>query len=228
MNFTDPQGVLTAGWNIGHYIKLYYGTTEVDPAYYELQVASVSSSGDFSFTMTFSDALRAGDYTIKYKYYHSDSPRGAPVVRGGSSTAAILYLRHYSYDEMTDPPGASFTTYVNFGYDFDFENLSWSVSTEDDFPPYLDNRTYEVSYLDAIVLSPYTTITNITFNPATDIVYNNGYRTYRIHYSLTAGNGTTTATYTHNITERPMELTEVFKNQNRVSIDMSSAPARPR
>lgn len=220
VNFTDPQRVLTAGWNIGQYIKLYYGTTEVDPAYYELQVASVSSSGDFSFTMTFSDALRAGDYTIKYKYYHSDEPpHELPVVRGGSSTAAILYLRHYSYDEMTDPPGASFTTYVNFGYDFDFENLSWSVSTEDDFPPYLDNRTYEVSYLDAIVLSPYTTITNITFNPATDIVYNNGYRTYRIHYSLTAGNGTTTATYTHNITERPMELTEVFKNQNRVSID---------
>ena len=220
VNFTDPRNVLTVGWDIGQFIELYYGEVKVAPVYYDLQVAPVASSRAFSFTITFSEELRSGDYTIKFKYYESDEPpREIPVDRSGSTTAAIRYLSHYSYHEMTSPPSSVFTTYVNFGFDFELENLSWSASTEDNVEPYLDNRAYAVSFLDEIVLSPFTEITNILFDPATDISYNNGYRTYRIRYQLLAENGTTARTFTHYIVEREMYLADVFKNHNRVNID---------
>lgn len=216
VNFTDPQHVLIPNTDILEYISLYYGAEEVSREYYNLSTELVDANGNFSLTIILDSRMRSGDYNIKYKYYYLAEQEVLPFKKEISQSTKIEYLEHYSYNEFVPTTNSYFSTYINFGYDLGLDYISWNEIIDETKPSYLNNKSYIVSFLDEIVLSPFASITNIVYN---NITYNNGYRTYEIEYVITAEDGVTKSTHTHYIVERELSYTNIYKNNNTVSID---------
>lgn len=212
--FLDTSGLLINGTDIKNFIKLFYNGEQVASQYYTLTTQPVSS-GSFSFTLTLTQHLRSGEYTIYYRYFFVGTEYSAPFVKAGSNNKTITDLSHYSSDTFVPFTGNSFTTYINFGAALDFNNISWQAEENLSLPSYLSRTTYIVSFLTSITLSPFASINAINYIGYT---YDQGYRVHEVRYTIGAEN-TTTEIYIHYIRERTIDIVEVFKDNNSVSID---------
>ena len=212
--FADTANLLVNGTDIKNFVSLYYGETLVDQAYYALTSEPVNG-GLFSFTFTLSTSLKSGVYTANYRYFSAGTTYEADFEKAGSSVKKITNLAHYSYNEFVEPVGLTFTTYINFGVSLDFTNISWQQSTNGALPIYLHNTSYTVSFLSTIVLSPFATIEDIIYVGYT---FSGGYKTYEVNYVIQSEDETEN-TYIHYITEREIDIYDVFKNNNSVAID---------
>jgi hypothetical protein len=217
LTFRDTAFILSPGSNIEDFISLEYENEVVSKDDYTIIIEPASGSfNQFGFTIQLSEQMRAGTYTINYKYFFADIERNIDFQLAPSSDSSVLELSYYS-SGIVQPSGTTFSSFVNFGYEFDLSDISFVKNINNDplIPSYFDIDSFEVSYLDSIELAPFAELLNVNFN---GITYNNGYRTYQFTYQIQAESGTIT-TYTHNIIERPISIVNVFKNSNRVNIN---------
>jgi hypothetical protein len=225
-NFTDTKGVLTDGYDFKNFIILKYsdGST-VDMLYYSITstpTTITSGTGTYSIRFVFSSGvLKTGTYTMHYKYFASQSTYYTQnFVKTASTLKAVSGLNYYSENGSTSIVGTTISSAINFGYNPNITNaFDTVINTE--MPTYLSRTTYDPSYMvdSSFVISPFAVLTSITYS---GFSYSNGYRSYVVTYLITAENGST-ATYTHTITERMVNLTRVEKNNNEVSINQIEA-----
>ena len=186
VTFRDQSQVLPVGASIENFIALYYGshTEAVLREYYELTVVPVQDDDyhSFEFTIELSPELRSGTYTIKYRFFASDTERTIQFTKAASTENSILYLEHYSYYDFVPFTGTSFTTLVNFSYPLDLSNIGFAIE-EEETEPYLEGRTYKIllggeeSFFTAFRIPAFSELTSVEYLGPT---FTGGYITYQI------------------------------------------------
>ncbi|MFA5560701.1 MAG: hypothetical protein WC964_02885, partial [Acholeplasmataceae bacterium] len=213
LTFRDPSSVLTLGYHLNQYVSLYYGSEQVDPAYYTwTTTALVTTNRQFTATLLLSNELRSGQYSLRYKYFYNDVEKTINFTKAASNVTTITNIDHYSSGAFTGFSGAQYTSELNFDYDLLLDSINLSTSFDDTKPSYLDNRTDSVSFLTNFETAPFSTLVSASYY---NVTYSNGYRTYEIRYVVEAENGLR-STYRHFIRERTISIENVYRNNNRV------------
>jgi hypothetical protein len=78
---------------------------------------------------------------------------------------------------------------------------------------------YTLPFLDKIEVSDFSTISNVQIGNTTFDA--EGFRIYNITYTITSESGVST-NYTHRIYERAIEIEDVYRNNNKVLMDISN------
>lgn len=179
-----------------------------------------TTAREFSFTLFVNPALRGGQYRVGYRLLPYLSERTYIVFTKGTSTLRdVNSIEHYSSGIIT-PASTTITSYVNFGYVFDFSSYT-PIAVENELAkPYQSNIIhYQLPFLDAISISEFATITSVTQLATT---FNaQGYRIYNLRYIVRSESGAST-TYNHQIIERPIGVVDVFRNNNKVVMSISN------
>ncbi len=234
-NFRDPGFILPIGTdilalgseNMDNVTLEYYDTSTSSYVFVEYEDYSLSSTlvttatyHPFSFTIGVNPSLRSGLYRIGFKLLpYLDTSTYYTFTKQGSSLCAITSLEHYSSGPVI-PSGTIISSYVNFGYEFDFSSTLVTGIPGDNVKAYqTSNASYSLPFIDEIVISDFATITNITLNNTTYSV--NNYRIYNISYTVLAENGINSTVYTHHIYERELNIEDVYRNNNKVLMDIS-------
>ncbi len=208
--------VLNTGADIKEFIRLEYQNELVELSDYGLTTVPVYGQwNDFEFTITLNPNLRDGEYKVYYKYYYADTEKVITFTKASSTASNIESLSYYSSGTVT-PVGTTFTSYVDFGFDLGFSSVTFTPNTNTDplLKPYQDNMSYDISFMDSFTLAPFATLISTTYN---GVSYVNGYRVYQLLYTIESESGVQTV-YTHNIQERPIDITNIYKNNNKVLI----------
>lgn len=234
-NFRNPQVVLPIGTDImtigtDNYdnVQLYYydpltsSYILVDQEDYQISIQTVQNASfyPFNFILTLGNQLRGGQYRIEFRLLpYQETKDFYTFTKSTSTTRSILSLEHYSSGVIT-PSGTSISSQINFGYPLDLSDLTLTPVYRSVSKPYLDDVLYyELPFLNQITISPFAQITNISIG---SITYNaSGYKIYNITYSVQSESGLTTV-YTHQITERAIQIKDVFRNNNKVVMNSSN------
>ncbi|MDD3477805.1 MAG: hypothetical protein PHP32_02930, partial [Candidatus Izemoplasmatales bacterium] len=221
LNFQDTKGILTYNYDFKDYFVLKYSDGSVVPStYYSVTstpVTIVSGTGYYSITFTFLSGTKQGTYSFDYRYFPTSSLLNVLWTKGASNQAAISTFSYYSSNGSLSIIGTSMTSSVNFGTIINMSSPPNVTETTLSVASYLSNKTYNVTYMNAnsLVISPFATLTSATL---IGVSYLDGYKTYEIQYVVTAEDGTQ-VTYTHLMTERPVDLVAALKNGNEIDLN---------
>lgn len=232
-NFRDPSGVLPIGTDIltlgtDDNVTLEYFDPQtssyvlVDYADYTRTSSPVANvtNRPFSLTLGVNTSLRSGQYRIGFRLLpYRENRDYYTFTKGASTLRAITSLSHYSSGTVV-PSGTTLSSFVNFGYAFDFSSTTPIAVNDPLIPAYKAQALYyTLPFLNTIRISDFATITNVTLNNTT---FNaQGYRIYNISYTVRSESGVNTV-YTHTITERPIAIVDVFRNNNKVVMNSSN------
>jgi hypothetical protein len=233
-NFRDPSGILPTGTNI-----LNLGSDEMDNItleYYDdvtssyvfvdyedyaltSELSTTVFNNPFSFTLLVNPNLKSGLYRVGFRTLPYADREYHTFTKAGSILREIETIEHYSSGTIT-PVSTLIETYVNFGYSFDFSSTVLTPVNNPDAKAYQsDVDYYMLPFLDKIEVSDFSTISNVEFD---DTTYDsNEFRIYNISYTITSESGSSTI-YTHRIYERPIEIQDVYRNNNKVLMDASN------
>ncbi len=234
-NFRNPQQVLphgtdflSLGSDVADNVELHYfdpitnDYVMVDYSDYQITATPVQNATNFPFTFTLilNPQLRGGLYRVGYRMLPYEAIKeGYTFNKAASTLRAVTELEHYSSGKI-NPVSTSIQSWVNFGYDFDFSSTLPMTTEIPNQKPYLDAViSYHLPFLNYLKISSFATITNVAINNTTFTAQ--GYRIYNISYSVRSESGLTTV-YTHQITERPIAITDVFRNNNKVVMNASN------
>ncbi|MCK7488231.1 MAG: hypothetical protein MZU97_24155 [Bacillus subtilis] len=151
---------------------------------------------------------------MDYRYFATSTVLSVLFDKGASTVAQVTALNYYSNNNSVSIVGTTITSYVNLGYVLSVTGFTTNTNTS--LPSYLSNLTYDVNFMTtgSFTISPFASLVSVTLLSTT---INNGYKTYQIRYVVQAESGAQTI-YTHNIIERPINLTAVLKNGNEIDI----------
>jgi hypothetical protein len=219
-NFLDTKGVWASGYDFKNYISIrYQDGSVVNPMYYSIVSTPVIISGSnrtYSVLITFTNQTKSGNYYMDYQYFPTSPVLSVMFDKAASNIAQITGLNYYSNNGSISISGTTINSLINLGVvlNIDATNNNFTSTTNTSLPSYLNQTTYNVNFMTngSFVLSPFATLTQATLVSTT---FNNGYKTYRIQYGITAENGST-STYDHYIVERVIDLTAVLKNNNEI------------
>jgi len=233
-NFRDPVRILPTGTNIlnlgsdnNDNVTLEYfddSTSSyvfVDYADYSLtsELSTTASNNPFSFTLFVNPAISGGLYRVGFRTLPYAERDYYTFTKSGSTLRAIQEIEHYSSGTVT-PSTTTFDSYVNFGYPLDFSSTTLTPVTNPDAKAYQSNILYyTLPFLDKLQVSEFSTITSVQILNTTYSAQ--GFRIYNIRYSVRSESGTTT-TYTHRINERPISIKDVYRNNNKVVMNISN------
>lgn len=222
LDSSNPK-LLNQGADISEFVKLYYQDTStlVDPQYYRLETTPVDNNGNFSTTIVFNspdfvNQLKGETYLIGYKYSNNDYEKYIRINHSKNTENNILKLKQRGVDETLVSPATNFTTNVPLLYNLDF-NLDkiiteHQISSDPNYPAYLNNKYYTVGLLDNIEISAFASISNITISANyTPAGLPQGYIRYTVTYVVTSESGSS-KTYTHTINETPVSLIARYIN----------------
>ena len=219
LTFRDQGNVLPVGTDITQFVTLEYDGQVVNPIHYTItpELAVGGTFNQFGFGITLSNQMRGGEYTVRMKYFSVDQEKTITIHKAKSQNLAITNLVYNSSGAFTAPVGNTFTTFINFGYTIDTDNVYFTpvVDSNPSIPSYLSNTTYEISYLTSFAISPFAELTDVSY---IGMDYVDGYRRLRFEYTIEAENENPT-TYIHYIQERAMSVTNVFRNNNKVNVN---------
>ena len=226
LTFTDVNNVLPEGHEIT-FVDLKFGTTSIDPKYYSytLSGADVIGNNLLSIGITLSDELKAGAYTLEYKYYSNKDTYYVIFNKASSGQVSVLdtYYNSYSFDannsslEFIEQTG-DFYTYIGFGVLL--SGVKYNISSDlvvktitSNYETYVDNvDCYEMYLNDVLIntieLSPFATLSSATVLYKYDA---NGNREHEFTYSITSETGVV-STITHTIKERALEDIIIYKD----------------
>jgi hypothetical protein len=234
-NFRDPSAILPTGTDILNLGSDFYDNVTleyfdpitstyvlVDYADYALSSAVVSSATNrpFSLTLGVNTSLKTGLYRIGFSLLpYKETKDYYTFTKGASTLRAITSLSHYSSGTVV-PSGTTLTSFVNFGYVFDFSSTT-PIEVIDPLIPVYKMQTlyYTLPFLNTVVVSPFSTITSVVINPTTYTAQ--GFRRYNISYTVRSESGVNTV-YTHTITERTISIVDVFRNNNKVVMNSTN------
>lgn len=226
LTFTDVNNVLPEGHEIT-FVDLKFGTTSIDPKYYSytLSGADVIGNNLLSIGITLSDELKAGAYTLEYKYYSNKDTYYVIFNKASSGQVSVLdtYYNSYSFDannsslEFIEQTG-NFNTYIGFGVLLSGVKYNVSSALEvktitNSNESYVDNVDCYEMYLNKVLintieLSPFTTLSSASVLYRYDA---NGNREHVFTYSITSETGVV-STITHTIKERALEDIIIYKD----------------
>ncbi|MFA6647955.1 MAG: lamin tail domain-containing protein, partial [Candidatus Izemoplasmatales bacterium] len=221
----DGADILDTGYDFSEYFDIYYNsmTEPLNTEYYTVTSTPVDSSGNYIITFDFDDRLASGTYEIVYSYFSASTDYTVVFDKAPSSLANILDLDYYSMSDSLSIIGNQITSDINMGKIPNINNSltpgeNITVKTDNEMAEYLSRVTYDISYMftDSFVISKFATVTGASLN---NISYSLGYITYEIQYIITAEDEVTSNTYTHTITERSVDLTAAYKNNNDIPFD---------
>ncbi|MFA7561145.1 MAG: lamin tail domain-containing protein [Candidatus Izemoplasmatales bacterium] len=223
LNYLDDKGILTQGYDFKDFFDLYYldNTNEVlvDESYYSVTSIPLNASSEYSITFDFSNAvLRSGDYIIRYSYFSTSTDYDVTFDKAPSTSANLVDLDYYSMEDLTIGT-KTITSSISMGKIPSIDTTTSNfTANQNALPVYLDNYTYDISFFNSnsLIISSFSSVTSarLVSQPTYDV---NGYLTYVMEYIITAEDETTSKTYTHTITERPVVVETVYKNGNEVS-----------
>jgi hypothetical protein len=234
-NFRDPAFILPVGTNI-----LEIGTDNKDNVtleYYDpitssyvlvdyvdytrtSTLVSTATNHPFSLTIGVNTSLRAGQYRLGFKLLPYEDTRDYYTFTKGSSTLrTILDVEHYS-SGIVAPGGTTINSYVNFGYEFDWSSTTVTEVSIVGAKAYQKSAAYyTLPFLYSIKIADFATITNVVINETT--YQANGFRIYHVSYTIRSESGAST-TYVHNIYERAISIKDVYRNNNKVIMNVSN------
>ncbi len=226
LTFTDVNNVLPEGHKIT-FVDLKYGAISIDPKYYShtLSGADINGTNLLSIGVTISDELKAGTYTLEYKYYSNKETYYVTFNKASSGQYSVLdtYYESYSYDadnlslEFIEQT-ADFNTYIGFGVllpgvQYNIINSLTVKTVTNNNEPYINNVDCYEMYLNGILintiqLSPFATLSSATVSYQYDV---DGNREHVFTYTITAE---TNAVHTivHTIKERALEEIIIYKD----------------
>lgn len=220
---------------------LFYGEDTVSEDYYTYRITPVNNN-IFTITITLKEELKAGLYTIKYKYYSNIEDYLIVFTKNLSDKHSLTSISYLTYS--SDPDGLStvltpdidnpdsYTTYIEFARILPFvpygtpissinnQDLTFS-SLENPGISYLDDKTYyqikinEIEIIN-ISLSPYAVLNSVSLCYKYD-ANNMKYYEFRYNVSDESGNQAvpkTSEIIVHTIKERVPKLI-IYKNGNR-------------
>lgn len=174
----------------------------------------------FRFTLELDETLRSGLYRVSFRLLpFQDVKDSYTFTKSKSGLSNIVSLRHYS-SEVVAPVGQTINSNVNFGYVFDFNTTVTGSQGETGKPYHSSSTFYSLPFIEEIFVSDFATISNVHIGAITHTI--NNYRIYNITYTITAEDGISFSTYTHEIHEREIAITDVFRNNNRVTMDVNN------
>ena len=235
-NFRDPDGILPIGTDILNLGTLLNDNVElayfdqvtqnyvlVDQEDYDITSSLVSSAFNhpFSFTLSVNNSLKGGLYRLGFRLLpYQDNKTYYTFTKGYSTESSLLEMEYYS-SGVINPSSTNFISYVNFGYAFDFSDLTVTEVSDPLAKAYQSSASsYEIPFLNYIKVSDFATISNITIG---DITYQaNGFRIYTIYYTVLAENNSTQTIYEQRIYERPIQILDVYRNNNKVVMNALS------
>ncbi|MBU1093098.1 MAG: hypothetical protein KKH01_01405 [Firmicutes bacterium] len=235
-NFRDPGFILPIGIdilelgsdNMDNVTLEYYDTLTSSYVFVEYEDYSLASTlvttatyHPFSFTLGVNPSLRSGLYRVGFKLLpYLDTSTYYTFTKEGSSLSSISSIEHYASGTVV-PSGTTINSYVNFGYMFDFSSTSVTGIPREAAKAYQSSEiAYSLPFMDQIVVSDFATITNVTLNETTYSASN--YRIYNISYTVLAENGINSTVYTHHIYERTLNIEDVYRNNNKVLMDINN------
>ncbi len=215
---------MPVGTDIKDYVELYYyytpqgGSDEVwqlvDPNHYSLTTVSVQpNTGTFSFEITFSENMRAGTYNVKYKYYENDAYKNNRIIKAQNTNDYLEALKPQNLSEIipANVGGQNFQSEVPFLYEILSSDLTVTPYYHAGVPIYLDNKEYTMPLFDYFYVSPFATLTNVTYNKNYDVA--DGYVSYVLTYSIQSEAASQPArVYTHTITEKQVSVHKRYKD----------------
>ncbi|BCR36238.1 hypothetical protein [Mariniplasma anaerobium] len=234
-NFRDPSGILPTGTNIlnlgsdeemdnvtlEYYNPLTSSYVFVDYEDYSLtsELSINATNHPFAFTLFVNPNLKSGLYRVGFRTLPYATREYHTFTKAGSTLSTIETIEHYSSGTIT-PTGTLIETYVNFGYPLDFSSSVITPVVDASAKVYQsDVQYYTLPFLDQIEISDFSTISNVQINNTTFDL--EGFRIYNITYTITSESGSST-NYTHRIYERPIEIEDVYRNNNKVVMDVSN------
>ncbi len=229
--FRNPDEILPVGTDIltigtdnaDNVVLEYYNPSTssyitVNPEHYTITSSPVANATNypFSFTLFVDGTLRGGQYRVGFRLLpYQDVKDYYTFTKGNSTLRTIEAIEHYSSGLVT-PASTTFSTLLNFGYPLDFSSLTPVAVTDPLALPYQsDVLYYTLPFLNQLDISDFATISNVTVNSTTYTA--GGFRIYNISYTLLAESGAQTV-YNHQITERAIAITDVFRNNNKVTM----------
>lgn len=222
VNHRDYNSTLIVGSDIKEYIELYYhyipsGQTDevsvlVDPNHYILQTVTVQQDGTFSFEVIFSEKMKAGSYRVRYKYYANDDYKNIRVTKGPNTNDFLEALKPKGSEEVTptNPGGENFSSQIPFLTQVRESDIIVTPYYHQGLPVYLDNREYKMPLFDYFYISPFATLTNVTYSKTVDA---SGYIQYVLTYTIQSEEGSALPrVYTHTMQEKQVSVFKRYKD----------------
>ena len=227
--FNDAQNQLPFGHLIT-FSGLFLGTTEIDSAYYSSEIYPLDANSLFGFSVSLSNQLQAGTYTIKYRYYNNIDEYSIVFTKDSSGEYQVTDVSYDTYSSdasgnntILPPTASNFMTYIEFGIDIlgipYYPNTVSATINEVNIASsftYINLTShYEILINDhlfeTISISPFATLDSVNayynYNEA-------GIRYYVFDY-LISDEKDIQHTITHTIVERELPNIIVYKNGNR-------------
>lgn len=181
----------------------YYSLTSIPYRSLNLE----KTSNQFEFTVSLDAKLRGGTYRIYFDY--GNQARYIVLTKNMQTGNSILEIGHDTQSIMKIATTSdTINTNVDFDYVINFVNGAKST-IDPTIPIYLDNYKHDIPFLNHIKLSNFASISKIVIS---DVQYNNSnYRFVVINYTVISESGQEKE-YTHTITERPISITQVYKD----------------
>ncbi|MFP4177947.1 MAG: hypothetical protein ACLFTZ_04200 [Acholeplasmataceae bacterium] len=219
------------GYAMLPYVKVYDDQDDpVDPELYELLGGVVSTdqgfnnqfgtwgTGRFELELRVTDLLPSGDYSLRIELVTGQTHR-LNFTKIASSNKDVLSFTFAG--DLVEPDGSSHTQTIPYGIFYqsgreetdivDFTNLS--ALTDIDYTDL--SGTNVPSYLTSIEISPFASLDSI----ALSITSSGGLYTYQIDYLIRAEDDTT-KTFTHTLSEEPLEADINFLYRDGGTLDL--------
>lgn len=177
----------------------------------------------FNFNIVFGALLKTGEYQLRYRYHNNDIWRYVTFNYQAQNLSSnkvptVLISHPAQYDQTIS--GTTITTYVPFNSIINVPgtiNMATIETINEPTQVYFFGSTYTynvstIDYLSSITVSAYARLLSISYISTT---YTGINKTYTFQYVVQAED-LTEATYTHFIIERPLELTNVYKDNNNI------------
>jgi hypothetical protein len=228
-SFQDSKGLLTQGYDFkNNFVLKYNDGTIVNSSFYTVTsnpVDIVSNIGYYDITFTFSDSIAGGDYYFEYRYFPNSTLYTIWFDKLSSSNSSILDFTYYSEQNSLNIVSNTITSYVNIGMVIEGTGVDYMdtltnnySSSSNGLPTYQSNIDYDIDFMTngSLEISPFASVTSARLVQTT---ITNGYKTYQMEYIITAEDGITSTTYTHNLIERTVDLESVLKDGNNVVLN---------
>src|SRR5690554_2017057 len=254
INQMNPTGTLTANFigttlNVRNLIPLNHkmvveglylvegsNETKIHSDYYNLVIIPNNTNGNFGFTITLSDSLKAGDYRIKYQYFNTSAIRTINFTKRPSTNRDVIDVvyDYFSNDllgnelEFIPNGNNAFTTYIKFGKLFEeITNTNQPLTIEENNYQveysYIDNLNYYNVFLNGehileLKLAPFASI-NINGNNTIRYEYDSqtGLKHYVLTYQIESENESSYSNVIHHIIERDVNERLIYLDDNLVS-----------
>ena len=216
--------IMPVGTDIKDYVELHYyyipqGQSEevwqlVDKNHYSLTTVAVQlTTGTFSFEIAFGENMRAGTYCVKYKYYENDSYKNIRIIKAANTNDYLEALKPEGLSEIipANVGGQNFQSEVPFLYNILASDLVVTPYYHPGVPIYLDNKEYTMPLFDYFYISPFATLTNVTYSKNYSSA--DGYVDYVLTYSIQSEEASQPArVYTHTISEKQVSVYKRYKD----------------